>query len=42
MLCAVDDSKDVDLIRLEAIDDSKRTFQNLPNLWNSEFRDFAP
>ena len=42
LLCAVDDSKDVDLIRLEVIDDSKRTFQNLPNLWDSEFRDFAP
>lgn len=42
LLRAVDDSKDVDLIRLKVIDDSKGTFQNLPNLWDSKFRDFAP
>ena len=42
MLSAVDDSKDVDLIRLDVIDDSKWAFQDLPNLWDRKFRDFAP
>ena len=40
--CAVDDSKDVDLIRLDVIDDPKGPFQNLTNLWDRKFRDFAP
>ena len=42
LLCAVDDSKDVDLIRLDVIDDPEGPFQNLPNLWDRKFRDFAP
>jgi len=42
LLRAVDDSKDVDLIRLDVVDDSKGAFEDLPNLWNGKLRDFAP
>ena len=42
LLCAVDDSKDVDLIRLDVIDDSKGAFHDLPDLGDPEFRDLAP
>jgi hypothetical protein len=38
----VDDSKDVDLIRLDVIDDSKGAFHDLPDLGDPEFRDLAP
>lgn len=42
LLCAVDDSQDVDLIRLDVVDDSKGAFHDLANLWYSEFRGLAP
>ncbi len=42
MLCAVYDRKDVDLIRLEVVNDSKGAFHDLPDLGDPEFRDLAP
>ena len=42
MLCAVCDRKDVDLIRLEVVNDSKGAFHDLPDLGDPEFRDLAP
>ena len=42
LLCTVDDSKDVDLVRLDVIDNSKGPLQDLPNLWDRKFRDLAP
>ena len=41
MLCSVDDSEDVNLIRLDVIDDAKWAFVNLANLWDGKFRNFA-
>ena len=41
MLRAVDDRKNVDLIRLDVVDDSKGTVHDLPNLRNSEFPDLT-
>lgn len=38
----MDDGKHVNLIRLDVVDDSKGPFQNLPNLWDPEFRDLPP
>ncbi len=38
----MDDSKNVDLIRLDIVDDSIGAFHDLPNLWDRKFRDFAP
>ena len=35
LLCPVDDSKDIDLIRFDVIDDSERPVENLPNLWDA-------
>src|SRR5208337_3265866 len=40
--CAVDNSKHVDLIGLDVVDDSEGPFQNLPNLRDPEFRDPSP
>ena len=42
LLCAVDDSQDVDLIRLDVVDVSKRAFHDLADLWDSEFRGLTP
>ena len=39
---AVDNSKHVDLIRLDVVDDSEGPFQNLPNLRDAEFHDLPP
>ena len=40
--CAVDDGKDIDLIRPDVVDDPERPFQNLPNLRDPEFCDLPP
>jgi len=42
LLCAVDDSQHVDLIRFDVVDDSKGAFDYLPDLGDPEFRDLAP
>jgi hypothetical protein len=41
-LCAGDDSQDVGLVRLDVVDDSKGTFHDLADLWDSEFRGLTP
>jgi hypothetical protein len=37
-----DNSKHVDLIRLDVADNSKGAFHYLPDLGDPKFRDFAP
>jgi len=42
LLCAVDDSKHVDLIRLDVVDNSIGAFDYLPDLGDPELRHLAP
>jgi len=37
----VDDGKKIDLVGFDVIDDAKGPFQNLPDLRDPKFRDFA-
>jgi hypothetical protein len=39
--CAVDDGKDIDLIRLDVVDDAKGTLHSLPNLRDPELGDLS-
>lgn len=40
-LCAVDDGKHVDLVRLDLVDDAEGAFHYLPDLRDPEFQHFA-